>query len=145
MLPYFEKRRIAQNRKRDGIDAWTQKVIKILLGLIPADEPFYYDSVFSFLQRDRTDVTKVIRVTLFFPNYPLAVDLVSTEGRANYLEARPYINRQDWEDLQANLAMKADKLSQHRCPYLLIRDIDPIDAYSLRDRVKALTGRRLRS
>jgi hypothetical protein len=146
MLRYLEERRIARNRQRDGIDTWKQEVLHRLLSkVIPSDEPYHYDVAFSFLQKDRTLLTQPVRVTLFFPNYPLAVDLVGADGRLNYLESRHYIRKPDWDALQANVAMKAERLSLHRCPYLIIRDIDPIDAFSLRDRFKSHTGRRLRS
>lgn len=145
MIRYFEKLRIDRNRKRDKVDSWKNKVLSILFDqIIPTDEPFYYDSAFSFLQRDRKVLDNPIRVCLFLPTFPLAIDIVGADGHPNYTESKPYITRGDWEELQSDLSMKAQAFGKYHCPYLIIRDVDPIDAYNLKDRVRSLTGRRLR-
>ncbi len=137
---------IRRNRKRFGIDSWKQGIVDRLLNdVFPPHVPYYYDSAFSFLQRSRNFTRSAIRVTLFFPNYPLAIDVVGIDGRENYLEASPYISKDGWETLQADLALKRTELSKRRCPYLLITDTEPADVDTLRSNVKILTGTNLKS
>jgi hypothetical protein len=147
MFNWIARRRIAKNRQRDGVDQWKEDVFRTLLkSVIPSSEPFYYDAAFSFLQSgDRSELQHPVRITLFFPNYPLAIDIVGADGRSKYNEAQRYLTHSDWSNLQAEIANKAERLSRHRCPYLVINDYDPVDTSNLRDRVRSATGRNLRS
>lgn len=152
MFRWFEKYRISRNRRVDKVDLWIRETVVCLLEVvIPKDEPFYYDSAFSFLQYQDKELSSLdllnnpIRLTLFLPDFPLAIDVVGAGGRANYLDSAKYISRKDWDSLQSGLSIKTERLALYQCPYLIIRDSDPVDVSSLRERVKALSDRTLRS
>ncbi|HYT45655.1 MAG TPA: hypothetical protein VEP90_25240, partial [Methylomirabilota bacterium] len=86
-----------------------------------------------------------VRLTLFLPDFPLAIDVVGADGRPNYFDSKRYISRSGWDLLQSELSIKTEKLELYKCPYLIIRDYDPVDISSIRERVKALSDRGLRS
>lgn len=143
MFENLKKKITTENREKDGLLEWKMGILyEIVRSIIPVDEPYYYDSAFSFLQKE--DLLNPVRIDLFLPNFPLAIDIVGREGRPNFLEAQKYISREDWDLLQSNLSFKLERMSAYRCPYLVIRDHDPTDSYSLRDKLRSLTGRNLR-
>lgn len=141
MLRYIRAWAIQKNRRQAGLDAWYQGTTERLLSsVISPLVPYYYDSAFSFLQRERGKVDRPVRLRLFLPSYPLAIDLIGIEGRTNYAESADYIGRRDWEGLMADTSHKRLRLSAYDCPYWIIRDTDATDLDSLRYVFKSLTG-----
>lgn len=130
-----------RQKKRREVCEWKKGVIRTLIDLVrPTAPPFYYDSAFSFLQGDTLQPDDPVRVTLFFPDYPLAIDVLGPELRPSYPEAAPYISRERWQLEQERQAHKTLTFDKYRCPYLTIRDTEPTDPSSLKERIRVLVG-----
>jgi hypothetical protein len=139
MLEYFNEWK--RKKKRREVYKWKEGVIQTLIDLVrPKAPPFYLDSAFSFLQGDSLHPLDPIRLTLFFPDYPLAIDVLGPELRPAYPEAAPYISHSRWQLEQERQAHKSLILDRYRCPYLVIRDTEPVDSSSLKERIKVLVG-----
>lgn len=144
MFEFIERFLMRRRRDKAGIDRWRKDIIAALIThVIPDNVPFYYDTAFSFLQKERSKLDQPIRVDLFFPNYPLAIDIVGKDGRANYNESESFITKSDWDAKQAELSIKHRRFTEVRCPYLIIRDFEPTDLDSLKEKVKSMAGRNL--
>lgn len=130
-----------KKRKIEIVAKHRRKVITSLLEHVFPDEvPFYYDVAFSFLQPGLLDVINPIRVDLFLPDYPLAIDVLGPESYSDYRDARKYISQQSWLNNQEQLSLKRKKLLQYRCPYLIIWDYEAADPTSLSEAVKTILG-----
>ena len=145
MLRYLRDWKLKRNRRKDKVEEWEMEVIEtILTKILPESEPFYYDSSFSFLQPSRYNVRNPIRVSIFLPTYPLAIDVIGAYGRKDFSESNKYITRDEWDTIQFELAWKSSRLLLHKCPYLVIRDTDPVDVINLKNSISNLTTKSLR-
>lgn len=118
----------------------TEVISTLLEHVFPVDVPFYYDAAFSFLQPGLLDISSPVRVDLFLPDYPLAIDVLGPESYSDYRDARKYISQQPWMNNQERLSLKRKKLLQYRCPYLIIWDYEATDPISLSEAVKTILG-----
>ncbi len=125
---------------RRRVQAWQAGVVTTLVTEVFPKSPYQYDAALSFLQ-EKLDPKDPVRLTLFFPDYPLAIDLIGPDLAPDYREARPYQEEEQWREALARLAWKRSRLDRYRCPYLLLRSTEPLDPVNLRERVRSLLGR----
>jgi hypothetical protein len=119
-------------------------VVNLLREVFPERTPFQYDTALSFLQPSAAaplDPADPVRLTLFFPRLPLAIDVLGPEAHREWEEARDWTTRDAWERLQERRAQTEQLLSRYRVPYLLLTTHDPLDPANLRQRVRECLGR----
>jgi hypothetical protein len=140
-LKWFSREKPPQYEAREPLVQWKRGVLRTFLKeVFPTNVPYQYDTAFSFLQREFNPEGPT-RIDLFFPDYPLAIDVLTKDQAADYREAEPYCSYQDWSVQMTLLSEKRALLDRYHCPYLTIRHYDPVDAAALKDRVRVLLGR----
>lgn len=108
--------------------------------VISDETPYQYDAALSFLQPDPFDPRHPVRISLFLPDVPLAIDLLGMEAWPHYAEAAPYIAFGRWAELQVEIATKRRIFSRYSCTYLPIYQGEPCDASSLKERMREILG-----
>lgn len=125
---------------RPRIEALAERLLQFAL---PPHTPYQYDPALSFLQPPGRPLGQAVRVTLFLPELPLAVDLLGPEADPRFDRVWLFLGRPAWERVQADLAWKRRQLERYRCPYLVLTPNDPVDLTFLAERVRLLAGRAL--
>lgn len=132
---------LIRSHYQKSADRWREEILAILLGaVIPSGMPYLLDCAFSFLQLDPLDLSDPIRVDLYLPDLPLFIDLLPPGYSSDYREARKYLSRSDWEEMQRRLAWKETRLKKYRVPYLRIYSQDSSYPLVLSRRIQEITG-----
>lgn len=133
MLTFLRK------KKREEERDWRALAINtLILAVLPKGTPYYYDTAFSFLQKNVVHLDDSIRVDLFIPDLDLFIDMILPSQDTDYRTARPYISRKDWEVVRERLAAKCSTLEKYYCRHLLIYHFESIDPHSLKERIRHL-------
>ena len=140
----FRRREIALQRARLR-EQIHRTVVNLLREVFPERTPFQYDTALSFLQPATADApldpADPVRVTLFFPKLPLALDIVGPDRHPDWAEAREWTDREAWQRDQERRARVEQLLSRYRIPYLVLTTHEPLDPVNLRQRVRERLGR----
>lgn len=123
----------------DAPTLWRRQVLERLVSDVFAASPYYHDAAFSFLQ-ETFDPVAPLRIDLFYPDYPLAIDVLPLSDSVDFREAAPYTTKAAWDIRQQQLALKRERLEARRCPYWAIRHYDAVDTPNLKERVRVLLG-----
>jgi hypothetical protein len=135
-----------RKRKREKLEKWRLEVVhRLIFDVLPAATPYQYDTALSFLQSSSFPINLAdpVRITLFLPEYPLAIDLLAADDRPDFELAQRYLSQKEWTHRQERLSRKIHDLEEYRCPYLVIRDNEPVDTHSLKERVRSVSGLRV--
>jgi hypothetical protein len=128
-------------RRLAPVRAWRCRVAETLVADVFAPgTPFQYETALSFLQPETFVAADPIRVALFLPEWPLAIDLLGPDTSNSFATAAPFIERPRWEIEQERLALKQRVFAQYNCPYLQLWNDEAVDPFSLAERIKNLTG-----
>jgi hypothetical protein len=138
------KDRLAEPRRRrarEATETWRLGVLQTLISeVLEPDEPWQQGTALSFLQSPPVRLTHAVRVDLFLPEIPLAIDVLGPEARGHYRDAQGHLTLFQWQELMEELAWKRQRLARYRCPYLTVDDDEAVDSASLRERIRTLTG-----
>ena len=134
---------LAGTRRRHlrRIAVWRKTVIERLVkDVFAPDLPYYYDTAFSFVQPEKFDTDSPIRFSLFYPDYPVAIDVLGPESYSDYRQACWYLSKSDWDRDQKHLALKRNRLLEYKCPYLMVWDYEATSIPSLSESVRNILG-----
>jgi hypothetical protein len=134
-----------RKRERETVEKWRLEVVhRLIFDVFPPATPYQYDPALSFLQSGfPINLADPVRVTLFLPEYPLALDLLGSDDRPDFAVAHRYYSHTEWSRRQERFSRKIHDLAEYRCPYLVIRDNEPVDIHSLKERVRSVSGLRV--
>jgi hypothetical protein len=130
-----------RRRNLQRVERWKRSVVTAFVrDVFSSEAPFYYDTGFSFVQSGEFDTDSVIRFHLFYPDYPIAIDVFGPESRSDYRKSFWYLSRSDWEKMQKTVALKRNRLLEYKCPYLVVWDYEPTNIPSLSESVRNILG-----
>jgi hypothetical protein len=132
-----------RQRARRRIAVWHQTVLETFVrDVFRPDVPFVLDAAFSWLFDRRTELSTPRRLDLFLPEVPLAIDILGPEYAETWPDAEEYVEREEWEALQAAQARRRQIMKHHRCPYLEVRHGELVNVSSLKERISILSESR---